>query len=155
MQQLLSSLELLLEVCRIWAMGPKVKGPMVPNFSRTYLDDCWTNFHASKAIWNPLDPQCRLAWSLSLWAPGASKGPWGPNLGLFSLSLLRLNLLRICSLLAHTKLTARSPVFWELGLSKLRASSKATKSCLRACSAVICNISRTVQNEMREWILIV
>ena len=40
----------------------------------------------------------------------------------------------------------------ELGVSKSRASSKATKSCLHACSAVICNISTTIRNEMREWI---
>ena len=81
------------------------------------------------------------------------------DLGPFSMSLLRLSLLGICPLLARTELTASSPVFClarrELGLSKLRASSKATKSCLRACSAVICNISTTIRNETREQILIV
>ena len=70
-----SSLELLVEVCRIWASGPKkgakIKGPMGPNLSGTYLGDCWADFHDfhdSKAIWKPIGiwQWSALAWSFSL-----------------------------------------------------------------------------------------
>ena len=45
--------------------------PMEPNLSWTYLGDCWADFHDSKAIWHPFGPECTLALSCSLEAPGS------------------------------------------------------------------------------------
>ena len=63
----LRSLELLSQVFWIWApQGEETqdKGPMGPNLSRTYLEDYWTDFHGSKAIWEALGPRWARAWSL-------------------------------------------------------------------------------------------
>ena len=72
-----NSLELLSEVRRIWApraLGAKVKGPMGPNFSRTYFGDYLADFHDSKAVWKPLDPRCALVGSFSSEGPLGLKG---------------------------------------------------------------------------------
>ena len=47
---ILSSLELLFQVCKIWALGsmrPKINRP---NLSGKYLGDCSPDFHVLKAI---------------------------------------------------------------------------------------------------------
>ena len=72
---ILSSLELLLQVCRIW-----VPGAQWDYMSRTYFEDYWANFHDLKAVKKPVGPSCTLAWLFSLGTPGGLERALGAQI---------------------------------------------------------------------------